>query len=129
MSKSFTAAAAGGATGRPPAGWGHPAQEAQQFMAAGMQQDHPAQGVPGPYNYGTGPVPGGVGVKAAAVWGPGGGCQQQQACLNNMGGDAHMMQLGGVGQVQCRPATADAFRCNSVNAMMQATVTDTLFYT
>jgi hypothetical protein len=39
------------------------------------------------------------------------------------------MQLGG-GQMHSRPpGIVDAFRCNSVNAMMQATVTDTLFFT
>lgn len=126
MAKSLSGAAAGGGTGRPPAGWGHPAAQAQQFMAAGMQQD-PSQGVPGPYSFGPGSVLGGVGVKG---WGPGSGCQQQQqACLNNMGGDEHMMQLGGGGgQVHGRPATADAFRCNSVNAMVQATVSNALFY-
>jgi hypothetical protein len=55
--------------------------------------------------------------------------QQQQQCMmqemNNMGGGWSEMAAAPVMQ----HGRQEAFRCNSVNALMQATVTDTLFYT
>lgn len=104
-------------SGRAPQGWGHPVPQQQE------PQQSFAQHVQGPYNFGPGAEPGRSGGKPAG-W----GCQQQ-AFLNNMGGDVQHMKLGGA-QMHSRPTgIVDAFRCSSVNAMMQATVTDTLFFT
>jgi hypothetical protein len=113
MSKSMSPA--GGC--RP--GWGaHGQQQQQQQM--GLQESGP-----GAFGFGVGTAwaPTAAGVKAAG-WGQGSACQQQ-ACMNNLGGG--QQHMAAAGPVHTRGAMV-AFRCNSVNAMMQATVTDTLFF-
>lgn len=102
-----------GGGGRP--GWGAHSQQQQQQM--GLQESGP-----GAFGLGNGAAPAAAGVKAGG-WGQGGACQQQ-ACMNNLGGQQHMAPAG---PVHSRGAM-EVLRCNSVNAMMQATVTDTLFF-
>lgn len=120
MAKSM---AAGG--GRP--GWGmnsqqppHPLQQqrmSQQELSAG----------PGIFNFGPGAgSAAAMGAKVGPGWGQGIACQQQ-ACMNNMGAGQQHMQVAV--PMHGRGAAVNAYRCNSVNAMMQCTVTDTLFYT
>jgi len=88
-----------------PAGHSHH----QQQQALGMQQD-----------VGIGMGVFGCGASAdtttsmGSAWGE---------CINNLGAGQHQQPP------VARAMSGDALRCSSMNAMMQATVTDTLFYT
>jgi len=106
MSKSMTAASS-----RPSAAMhGHPQQQQQQQQdALGMRQDGSSGG--GMFSFGAGSDPS---TSMGAAWGE---------CMNNLGAGQHHQPPAG------RAMSGDALRCSSMNAMMQATVTDTLFYT
>lgn len=101
MSKSMTAASS-----RPSAAMhGHPQQQQQE--ALGMRQDGSSGG--GIFSFGAGSDPA---ANMGAAWGE---------CMNNLGAGQHHQPPAG--------RAVSALRCSSMNAMMQATVTDTLFYT
>jgi hypothetical protein len=89
-----------------------------QQLQMGLQDNGP-----GAFGTGMGMAPAAAGVKAVG-WGQSSACQHR-ACMNNLGGGQQHVAVAG--PVHNRGGV-EVFRCNRVNAMMQATVTDTLFF-
>jgi hypothetical protein len=111
--------------------WGAHSSQQQQHLVS--MESHGCVAGHDPFSFGLGPAhdPRAAAVSASRgqAWGQACGAdsqQQQHESLNNMGGSQQHLQMG-LGQGGAGGVSAS--RCSGFNTMMQATVSDTLFYT
>lgn len=119
MTKTMAAAE----DGRP--AWGAHSQQQQHVVS---METHGSMAGQDASSFSLGPAydPHAAAVSESRGQACGSACQQQHESLNNMGGSQQHLQLG---RGQGGSGGVGSSRCSGFNTMMQATVTDTLFYT